>query len=164
MKAAIFALAAFATAAVAQGSTKCDADYIVAKCMSDEQAKLANCAGQDYDCQCLSYSNLVLCFNNCPNDEQVHTYEGQKKIFCGYASQFPSATTKAATATTTTTPAKTTAAKEDDSTTTEKEAAGTGSPTSSSGSAAKTDSGAADLAYNAGGMLAAVAAVAAAVL
>jgi len=102
------------------------------------------------------------CFNNCPDDNRKATYEGQRQIFCGYASQYPSSTSKpfsaplSATPSVPTTSADSAAAEE---TTTSSTATSTGS----AASASKTNS-AADLALNAGGILAAVAGVVAAVL
>ncbi|KAM7199344.1 hypothetical protein V8F20_005739 [Naviculisporaceae sp. PSN 640] len=164
MKSVFVALAAFAAAAIAAES-ECAADYIVEACLGSETAKLATCGDNDWDCKCYAHQNILTCFNNCPNDSRVHQWEGQKQIFCSYATQFPSSTTKVAPATTgANSPAKTTAGKEEDGATNTDKTDATGTATGTAAAATKTDSGAADLAYNAGSMLAAVAAVAAAVL
>lgn len=162
MKAVLLPLA-FLLAAVSAQTTACAADYIVEACLGNMQGQLAACGSTDYECQCQQYTNMLTCFNNCPNDPRAHDYAGQKQIFCGYASQFPNkttskpvsgatASTSAATAAATTTGASATVSASDTST-------ATGSAASSS----KTNS-AADLALNAGGVLAAVAGVVVAVL
>lgn len=92
---------------------------------------------------------------------------GQRDIFCGYASQFPSnkATTVAVTQTGTATAAQNTqnANTNEKATSATETATGSGTATATGAGATKTNN-AADLALNAGGVLAAVAGVAAFVL
>ncbi|KAK3349439.1 hypothetical protein B0T25DRAFT_243194 [Lasiosphaeria hispida] len=168
MKSILLPIAIFASAALAQTSA-CAADYIVEACLGTENAKLASCGTNDYVCSCAAYANILTCYNNCPNDPRKYETQGQQQIFCGYASQFPSTQTKiVAPATTVTTKgsantnvAETTADAGASETNAE---AGSGTATGSAASATKTTNGAADLAMNAGGVLAAVAGVVAAVL
>ncbi|KAK3682143.1 hypothetical protein B0T22DRAFT_276962 [Podospora appendiculata] len=202
---AIFSAAA-AAAAAAQSTTACGAAYIVEACLGTENAKLAGCASSDYVCQCAAYGNILTymfllsglrsspnmladlddrCYNNCPNDPRLHDAAGQKQIFCGYASQFPSATTKAfSAATTSAAVAPKTTGKTDDSEATDVvEATATATATATGGSvaggavtgtAAGTGSSAAatitknaaavDLVMNTGRVLVAVAGVVVAVL
>ncbi|KAK0615025.1 hypothetical protein B0T17DRAFT_375746 [Bombardia bombarda] len=178
MKATLFSIVAFAaTVATAQTTSACAADYIVEACLSTENARLATCATTDYDCQCAAWGSILTCFNNCPNDQRAATYAGQKQIFCGYASQFPSSTTKliisasttvASTIATSTTGANTNEDTTDDTTNTDSTATATATSTSVTGTAATASStptnAAADLAMNAGRVLAAVAGVVVAVL
>lgn len=162
MKSVFIALTAFAAAAIAADS-ECAADYILKACLSSETAKLSNCGTNDWNCKCYAHENILTCFNNCPNDDSLNQWEGQKQIFCGYASQYPSTTTKVVAATSAAnTPAKTTAGKAEDATNTDK--AGASGTASGTAAAATKTNAAADLALNAGSMLAAVAAVAAVVL
>ncbi|KAK0702607.1 hypothetical protein B0T21DRAFT_388026 [Apiosordaria backusii] len=164
MKSFLLPVAVLVSAAVAQTTTVCAADYIVESCLGSEKAKLANCNTGDYDCQCAAWQAILTCYNNCPNDSRLPTDVGQKDIFCGYASQFPSKATTAAS------PSKTSSSSatqtpnnnqaEDDATNTEDES---GSSTSTGSPATNTNS-AAYLALNAGGVLAAVAGVVAVVL
>ncbi|KAB5539381.1 hypothetical protein GE09DRAFT_316980 [Coniochaeta sp. 2T2.1] len=163
MKAFLFPLAFLAASASAQSSA-CAADYIVESCLGTIGGQLAACDSKDYGCQCTQYTEYVKCFNNCPNDQRVHTYEGQRQIFCSYASQFPSSTSSlfsapTAEATTTTTDAAA-AGKTDEASPTD---SASGTATGGAAPASKTNS-AADLVLNAGGVLAAVAGVVAAVL
>ncbi|OIW29165.1 hypothetical protein CONLIGDRAFT_409077 [Coniochaeta ligniaria NRRL 30616] len=159
MKAVLFHLA-FLAAAVSAQSTACAADYIVEACLGTANGQLADCNNNDYGCQCAAYTNMLTCFNNCPNDTRIPTYQAQKTTYCGLASQYSSSTSSAFSApeTTTTSAATTTT----DATATDATSTSTTS-TGSAASASKTNS-AADLALNAGGILAAVAGVVAAVL
>ncbi|KAK0644525.1 hypothetical protein B0T16DRAFT_198015 [Cercophora newfieldiana] len=163
MKAVLLSLAFFASAAVAQ-TTACAADYIVEACLGTENGKLASCATTDYVCRCNAFGNILTCFNNCPNDVRRFDYQGQQQIFCGYASQYPSTTTKAVAATGTAVTAPTDKADAPASSAPAGSGkAASGSATTSAPSTVNTNS-AADLAMNAGGILAAVAGVVAAVL
>ncbi|KAK4447913.1 hypothetical protein QBC34DRAFT_381752 [Podospora aff. communis PSN243] len=162
MKAALVSLAFFASAAVAQ-TTACAADYIVEACLGTENGKLASCAQTDYVCRCNAFGNILTCFNNCPNDVRRFDYQGQQQIFCGYASQYPSTTTKAVAATGTAATVPTDKADEAASSAAGSGKAASGSATTSAPNTVNTNS-AADLALNAGGILAAVAGVVAAVL
>ncbi|KAK3331940.1 hypothetical protein B0T19DRAFT_89444 [Cercophora scortea] len=173
---AIFS-AAVTAAAAGQSTTACGAAYIVEACLGTENAKLAGCATSDYVCQCAAYGNILTCYNNCPNDPRLHDAAGQKQIFCGYASQFPSATTKAfSAATTLASAAATSTGKTDDSQATDviaatatatDSSAATGTATGTGSSAAATitkNAAAADLVMNTGRVLVAVAGVVVAVL
>ncbi|KAK4466489.1 hypothetical protein QBC42DRAFT_259017 [Cladorrhinum samala] len=162
MKFFLLPAAIMATAAVAQNSA-CAADYIVEACLGTERSKLASCASTDYDCLCAGHNSLITCFNNCPNDTRVKDAAGQRDIFCGYASQFPSKTTKVNS------PSQTAAASQTSANSQNDQTAPTGSESSSpsassTGSPATNSNSAAYLALNAGGVLAAVAGVVAVVL
>ncbi|KAH6617275.1 hypothetical protein F5144DRAFT_586043 [Chaetomium tenue] len=162
MKAFLIPLAVMASSVMAQ-TTECGADYIVEACLTSETAKLNSCGGKDYDCLCAQWKNILTCYNNCPNDPQQFHAAGQRDIFCGYASQFPSnqATQAPQPTQTGATPAQNTQnAGADQGDSTEGDSA---SATTSSSGPADTNS-AASLALNAGGVLAAVAGVFAVVL
>ncbi|ELQ40105.1 hypothetical protein M0657_005004 [Pyricularia oryzae] len=144
---------ALLAATVAAQDPSCGATYIVDACLTGEKAKFNACEDKDWGCKCASYEAIVTCFNNCPNDPRKTSEEGQKSIFCGYNSQFPSSTTTASIAAAT--GASTTAAA----------ATTSSSSTGSSTAAQPSQTGAAaDLVMNAGGILAVVAAVVVAVL
>ncbi|KAK4194570.1 hypothetical protein QBC40DRAFT_259861 [Triangularia verruculosa] len=164
MKSFLFPVAVLVSVAMAQ-TTACAADYIVESCLGSEKAKLAACVSGDYGCQCAAWQAILTCYNNCPNDSRLHTDVGQKDIFCGYASQFPSKATAVPSKTGTNSPATQTPsqnqADNDDS------ASGTddeSETSTSTGSPATNTNSAAYLALNAGGVLAAVAGVVAVVL
>ncbi|KAK4133802.1 hypothetical protein BT67DRAFT_44359 [Trichocladium antarcticum] len=160
MRFLLLPLAVLASSTLAQTS-KCAADYILEACLSGERAKLAACLSTDYECQCIQWRNIITCYNNCPNDPRVYNDAGQRDLFCGLASQY---------ATTTTIAPVPTAAVSIPASTTAKADVSDASPTASGSSKpANTDevvrpNSAADLALNAGGILAAVAGVVAVVL
>ncbi|KAK0666375.1 hypothetical protein QBC41DRAFT_151210 [Cercophora samala] len=164
MKSFFLPVAVLVSAAVAQTTSVCGADYIVESCLGSEKAKLAACGQSDYDCSCAAWQAILTCYNNCPNDPRLHSDVGQKDIFCGYASQFPSKATvvPSASKTNNVTPTQTSNQNqvEDDASNTDDES---GTSTSTSSPATNTNS-AAYLALNAGGVLAAVAGVVAVVL
>ena len=101
----------------------------------------------------------IRCYNNCPNDPRQESARGQQSIFCGYASQFPSSTTKVAG------PTKSASGGSSEATAATKTGgSGSGTNTASGPAVTKTNAAASDLALNAGGVLAFVAGVVAAVL
>ena len=87
MKTVLFALTAFAAAAIAadSSSSECAADYIVEACLGSETAKLSTCGTNDWDCQCNGHINVITCFNNCPNDPRL-----RESFAAGVTSQLPS--------------------------------------------------------------------------
>jgi hypothetical protein len=166
------------------GSSSCAAQSIVDACLGTERGLLASCQTTDYKCQCQAYQNIVTCvvslfsfsssmcmailehatdvslrcscYNNCPGDPEVNSAQGQVQIFCAYATQFASTTTAASTGSQSA-PASTA------SPTTAGSSSTSGTATAASASATKSN-GAAQLALDAGGVLAAVAGIVAAVL
>ena len=59
MKAVIVSLVVFASAALAQTTTACGADYIVEACLGTENGKLSSCATTDYVCRCTAFANIL---------------------------------------------------------------------------------------------------------
>ncbi|KAL2149165.1 hypothetical protein VTH82DRAFT_8513 [Thermothelomyces myriococcoides] len=156
MKTFVLPLAILASSAAAQTTSACAADYVVESCLSTQRAKLDNCDNEEWNCLCSSWQEILGCYINCPDDERQKEDAGQRDIFCGYASQFSSSTTAPSVTSTTSTPADVTDAPT--STESESSTAASTATTSSSPDAAG------NLALNTGGLLAAVAGVAAVVL
>ncbi|KAK4191144.1 hypothetical protein QBC35DRAFT_36600 [Podospora australis] len=162
MKSFFLPIALLASSVAAQTSA-CGADYIVEACLSSQTDILNKCGAQDYNCRCAAWEAIITCYNNCPNDTRKFESQGQKEIFCGYASQFPSSTTKVAAARQSQAQVQHTS----NSNAAGNEATGTADSTASSTSTstpATNTNSAAYLALNAGGVLAAVAGVVAVVL
>lgn len=59
MKSFLLSVAVLASAAVAQSSSACAANYIVDTCLSTEKSKLAQCATGDYGCQCQGWKDII---------------------------------------------------------------------------------------------------------
>ena len=55
-------------------------------CVSQQQASTSQCAGNDYDCLCAGYTNLSVCYNNCPNDPGAYNASQFKTQYCNAAS------------------------------------------------------------------------------
>ncbi|KAM0429361.1 hypothetical protein ACHAPT_006579 [Fusarium lateritium] len=148
------------TAAAPSGSSACDADFIVKRCLETENAKAEDCKPEDWDCLCAAYEAIATCFNNCPDDSRASSAQSQVKVYCQQASLYGTKTkavSKTATAETETTGSA-------DATATDADAAEeTGTSTESASSPDNTNN-AADLARNTGGVLLAVAGVVAAML
>ncbi|KAJ5370278.1 uncharacterized protein N7496_006370 [Penicillium cataractarum] len=55
------------TKSVSTGSSsKCAAQKVVDQCLQDMKFQLENCGTYDWDCQCIGSTNVVDCYNNCP--------------------------------------------------------------------------------------------------
>ncbi|KAI4741456.1 hypothetical protein E4T50_08160 [Aureobasidium sp. EXF-12298] len=82
--AAVFGLAA------AQSSTTSSTHSVLDLCVSQQSAKNSQCAGNDYDCLCSGYTDLVICYNQCPNDPNAFSASQYKVQYCQAASQYGS--------------------------------------------------------------------------
>jgi hypothetical protein len=149
------ALLALAAGVVAV-DPKCDANYIVEQCKATQTDRIDACTTQDWDCLCPAYEAFRTCYNNCPNDTDIPSVEGQVTIFCQNASLYGSKATAAPTATAGSSKASTTGAAAATST----DAPKSTSPTEASGN---DEGAAADLVGNTGAVLMAVAGVVAAI-
>ncbi|KAF4977829.1 hypothetical protein FZEAL_5672 [Fusarium zealandicum] len=83
------------SAPAATGSAECEAEYIVKRCLSTEEAKVRACDDQDYECLCAAHEAVATCFNNCPDDNRLGSAQGQVQIFCSQASIYRSTKTTA---------------------------------------------------------------------
>jgi len=48
--------------------SNCAAQDILDACLTSTKAILASCAANDYGCLCDQYTNVLTCYNNCPDD------------------------------------------------------------------------------------------------
>ncbi|UKZ78192.1 hypothetical protein TrVFT333_005927 [Trichoderma virens FT-333] len=113
MKGFIFSLAAILASAVvlAQDTTttmttttsspsaSCAAENIVDGCLASTEIGPSACGLQDYSCQCSAYQDILVCFNNCPDDPRKPTYDNLVNHCCALASQQSLTNTVTATAT-----------------------------------------------------------------
>ncbi|KAI5246209.1 hypothetical protein E4T47_00263 [Aureobasidium subglaciale] len=74
--------------AAAQSTSTCPAQSVLNLCVSQQQASTSRCGSNDYDCLCQGYTNLVVCYNNCPNDAGAFTASQNKIQYCQAASQY----------------------------------------------------------------------------
>jgi len=156
MKLSLVSLSFLASSVVAQSSTVCPAQDVLESCLGTTQGAAAQCSQTDYNCLCQAWTSVDVCYLQCPNDPRAPSASSTKQSYCQNASIYSPSTGAAATPA----PSKSAGSGAADSTATNSPGASS-SPSTTPGS--KT-AGAADLAINAGGVLAAVAGVMAAVL
>lgn len=78
--------------------TKCNAQNILDTCVKQFKPQVEACSTTDYSCSCQGYTNLLTCYNNCPDDQTRFSIDQQKSLFCGYVSIYASTSTPAARA------------------------------------------------------------------
>ncbi|KAJ5799229.1 uncharacterized protein N7518_001297 [Penicillium psychrosexuale] len=101
LAAASFASANTTTATLADNvvNTTCVSDNILQQCVQPMQSTLANCAPDDWNCQCTSSTNILDCYNNCPNDTSRKDAESMRQQNCANAkAHAPTSTSTAASA------------------------------------------------------------------
>jgi len=164
-------IALFAAAVSAQ--TTCESEAVLQSCLNTQEPVQEACDPQDFNCLCPAAKNVYQCFANagCGNDDRAVGYDNIQKSYCAYVT---TTTAAVATATSTTssssdstsTPSATEDTDDDDSTSTGDETeSATSTVSAAANSSDEDDTGSGTyLAVNAGGMLAAVAGVIAAVL
>ncbi|KXJ95121.1 hypothetical protein Micbo1qcDRAFT_192227 [Microdochium bolleyi] len=166
MKATTFAAAVLVAAGSASADTtssQCPAINILESCLETTKGYLTQCSKtptspSDWQCLCDKWTAIVSCYDVCPTDVRASSDGNNKQIYCVNASIYASTSTAKATATT---PAGNAAQP----TTTTDSAAQASNAASTTGPKPTVAPGAAaNLAVSAGGILAAVAAVVAAVL
>ncbi|KAI4592155.1 hypothetical protein KJ359_011483 [Pestalotiopsis sp. 9143b] len=165
MKSIIFSAVALAAAVSAQTTTSdaassgptCDAQPILEQCLVTTTGYLNLCQTTDYSCLCNTYTSIMTCFNNCPNDSREFQYSQQRELNCQNASVYSSISK--ATATTSSKKSSATATNSDDaasSSTTDVDAqatessetgtsGATGTKSSSASGSTQTNNGAAEL-------------------
>ncbi|KAJ6142697.1 hypothetical protein N7471_002150 [Penicillium samsonianum] len=86
LAAATFASADTTTSTVADNvvNTACASESIL-QCIQPMQSNLANCAPDDWNCQCTSSANVVDCYNNCPDDASRKDAESTHQQNCANA-------------------------------------------------------------------------------
>ncbi|KEQ77484.1 hypothetical protein M436DRAFT_36229 [Aureobasidium namibiae CBS 147.97] len=87
---AIFGLAtaqSSTTSSVAPGTSACAAQNVLDLCVSQQSAKNSQCGPNDYDCLCSGYTDLVVCYKQCPNDPNAFSASQYKVQYCQAASQ-----------------------------------------------------------------------------
>lgn len=94
--AAAFALLSAASLAAAQtttaagssptgSSSECQAQNIVDACRAGIETQIEKCEGTDWICLCDNYSNLLTCYNNCPDSNERPPVQNQVTQYCNAA-------------------------------------------------------------------------------
>ncbi|KAH7030754.1 uncharacterized protein B0I36DRAFT_113605 [Microdochium trichocladiopsis] len=163
MKTTTFAAAAlFAASSASAATSTCPGINILEACLETTQGYLSLCTNQgDWQCLCDKWTAIVSCFDNCPTDSRASSFGNNKQLYCLNASLYATTTSVAVptgTQSSGSNAAQTTSASGVQQTSASASTSSTvPSPTGAPGAAA-------NLAVSAGGILAAVAAVVAAVL
>lgn len=63
-------------------SSECEAQNIVDACREGIQKQIDGCEGNDFICLCDNYTNLLTCYNNCPNSNERPPVQNQVTQFC----------------------------------------------------------------------------------
>ncbi|KAF2204789.1 hypothetical protein GQ43DRAFT_122631 [Delitschia confertaspora ATCC 74209] len=80
-----FAAAQTATAAAPAAQSSCAAQYIVDKCKKMIQAQIDDCEPLDWVCKCDQYTNLLTCYNNCPDSQEKYPVQNSVTQYCAAA-------------------------------------------------------------------------------
>ncbi|POS87668.1 hypothetical protein EPUL_001806 [Erysiphe pulchra] len=78
---------------VTELDTACAAQAVLDTCISSTTAIATSCALTDYACLCQKNSDILTCFNNCPNDPRLAGVRSTQASYCANASAYPSSTT-----------------------------------------------------------------------
>ncbi|RDW91230.1 hypothetical protein BP5796_02395 [Coleophoma crateriformis] len=163
-------LASLAVAQTSSSSTTsaCAAQPVLEACLASTEAIAAGCASTDYGCLCQKWTDVVTCFQQCPNDSRFASIHSEQETYCADATVYTSSTSSLASVRSSAAAATTSGnvnAATTTSGTTQTTGSATGTSTSSSASSSASKNAAMrDLWVNPGGVLAAVAGVAGALL
>ncbi|KAH9881198.1 hypothetical protein J1614_001693 [Plenodomus biglobosus] len=78
------AIAFSATASLVAAQDKCNAQNIVDACVSGYQSRIDACNEKpnDFICMCDVYTDVLVCYNNCPNSNEKPPVQNQVTQFC----------------------------------------------------------------------------------
>ncbi|RKF55822.1 putative gpi anchored serine-threonine rich protein [Erysiphe neolycopersici] len=80
---------------VTELDTACAAQAVLDTCISSTTAIATSCSLTDYACLCQKNSDILTCFNTCPNDPRLAGVRSTQASYCANASAYPSSTTVA---------------------------------------------------------------------
>ena len=140
---ALIALAA--TAGLVAAQNKCEAQNIVDACVSSYKSRIDDCNKKpnDFICLCDVYTDVLVCYNNCPNSNEKPPVQNQVTSYCGAAQPFRASASASAASVASVAATQSKAAS---ATSAETSAAGTGASASAT---AKTFATGAAMAYGA---------------
>ncbi|RDI85436.1 hypothetical protein Vi05172_g4595 [Venturia inaequalis] len=79
------------SAAASSTSSTCDAQSVFDLCIESTTAILNNCTPSDYICMCQKQTDVLTCYNTCPNDPLHSSAKGTNASYCQAAAQQSSA-------------------------------------------------------------------------
>lgn len=67
------------------GSDSCQAQNIVDACKEGIQKQIDDCSANDWICLCDNYTNLLTCYNNCPDSNERPPVQNSVTQYCNAA-------------------------------------------------------------------------------
>ncbi|RKF80283.1 putative gpi anchored serine-threonine rich protein [Golovinomyces cichoracearum] len=74
---------------------ECAAQPVLELCLSSTSAIASACAPTDYSCLCQKYTDVLTCYNNCPDDVRRASTLSSQSAYCANASMYSSTQTSA---------------------------------------------------------------------
>ncbi|KAJ1659836.1 hypothetical protein IWQ61_001146 [Dispira simplex] len=85
-------------AAAVHVQAECESQAVVDSCLTTTMAAYKTCDFGDFKCQCDAYSQVVSCYDSCPNDSENQSKKASenatKENYCQHAAVQSSTTTK----------------------------------------------------------------------
>ncbi|RDW76274.1 GPI anchored serine-threonine rich protein [Aspergillus mulundensis] len=98
----VLAQDATSTTTATQSTSTCLAQNILDTCRESIQTRVDACGANEWRCLCDETTNLLTCYDNCPDDGGRNGVSQQQVSYCNAADQLePTTTTSTTTATTT---------------------------------------------------------------
>ncbi|TQS36773.1 hypothetical protein Golomagni_02764 [Golovinomyces magnicellulatus] len=72
---------------------ECAAQPVLELCLSSTSAIASSCVSTDYSCLCQKYTDVLTCFNNCPDDVRRASTLSSQSAYCANASMYSSTQT-----------------------------------------------------------------------
>ncbi|RPA88257.1 hypothetical protein BJ508DRAFT_356990 [Ascobolus immersus RN42] len=87
-----------AASSIAAAQKTCAAKPILERCLETTKPQIANCDVQDWECLCARQTDVLTCFNNCPQDEGIHAQQATVTAICNAAKQVADSNSRASEA------------------------------------------------------------------
>lgn len=85
-----------ATSSAAGSSSSCQAQFIVDQCLKDQQSRVDACGSNEWVCLCQVYTDIMTCWNNCPDSDAASGDASSKTSYCNAAAPLLSSSSAAA--------------------------------------------------------------------
>ncbi|KAI5860231.1 hypothetical protein GGS23DRAFT_614074 [Durotheca rogersii] len=66
----------------AASGAPCAAQSALEACLAGTGNELRLCQASDYPCLCGKYTPIMTCFNRCPDDSRIASYQQRKDLYC----------------------------------------------------------------------------------
>ena len=162
------------TSASADSQSGCGTaiDAIITNCLASTGTRVSDCSDNDWKCLCDNQRAVLTCYDNCPSDPNRFGAEQTSVSWCNAAKAYSSSSSSSNATVSTTTSSGSSSTGSSTATATDADSTETGSSSStasrsssaSAASSSATDSAAGNIALPAGGVIAAVFGLAAAMI